>query len=190
MEISPKDQEKFLIAKLEEFGEAVYDALNRQARARGEHIPSEAIKTLSYRIIAQNPGAVLALSTTDSGRLVDMRRLNFTGPAISREANFIRDWAKRKGRQFFRKSVPGYKKGKKTNLTEEEELERIASAIIIAKGSQERRRRRRPRAWRYNKTIYSQIDILIDNLIKGQAEFFSNGIREGLEKISGFTLEI
>lgn len=189
LQLTPEDQQAFLIEKLEEFAERLYRQLRDQARDKSMHVPEETLRALSYKVISNNPdGSVqMALSLTDSGRHVDMRRLNFRGNPITRTDNFILQWAEKRGRSFFRKGVPGYSRGSRIGVDEEKQVQRIASAIIFAKGSQKgRKKRRKKRSWSYNRTVYGNIDRLAETLLRDQADFFLPRLRTDVEQIFKF----
>lgn len=192
--LTPEEQQAFLLEKMEEFAERLYRQLQEQAAQKQLNIPAETLRNLSYQVIENNPdnAVEMALSLQDSGRQVDMRRLNFSRNPITRSNNFILAWAQKRGRSFFKKGVPGYTKGVKPGIDEDKQIQRVANAIIFAKGSQKgRKKRSRKRSWSYNKTVYANISRLTDDLLKDQAEFFARGIKADFEeniKLDGLDL--
>jgi len=125
--------------------------------------------------------AVYTLSFPDEGRHVDMRNLNFEKRPVQEGNNFILDWAKRRGRSKFKKRVPGYKNTPK-KLSEEKQIERIASAIIASKPEKKHKRRGR---W-YNSTIQQLITRLTARISQNQSLWINGFSREQIEE--SFTL--
>lgn len=189
MEFTKEKQQEFIEEKLDRFADILYDELRNSAQKNAVHVPEETLRNLSYKIVTDRPGmaAEFILSFQDSGRIVDMRRLDYRGRAISQDENFIKNWAQKKGITIFRKrQIPGYKSGK--DLPEEKKLERIANAIIVAKGSQARRKPIR-RTWRYNQIVYSQIDELRELMRKDQAAWLKENISKDLEDQGSITFQ-
>lgn len=163
---------------LKEWAKIVDDELTKAIRKRERHIPEGTAEALRQDIemeLAEMMGQY-SLSFPDSGRHVDMKRLQYKSRPISQDKNFILDWAKKRGLRKFRKGVPGYKSGSSPGISEDKQLERIASAII-ASYDQDKTSRRRRGAW-YNRTIYKLIDILNEMLTKGQADFFAEHMKK------------
>lgn len=183
LKFTPEAEQAFILETLENWAEELDRELRTQLRAKVGHVPEETIKLLSYRIAEQTTdlGSSFILSFQDSGRHVDMRNLNYKGRAISRGNNYILEWVKKRGVSSFRKGVPGYSRKAGKALSEDQKAQRIASAIIVAKGSQKgRKRRRRKKAWSYNKTIYGYVSRLLDRLIQDQKEFLQRTIGEDI----------
>ena len=181
--LTKENQLAFINQELDRFASQLYNILKREAKEKSMHIPEETLRSLSYKIIEDRPELAneFLLTLPDSGRLVDMRRIKRNGRAITRDDNYISNWAKKRGLAIFRRrKIPGYK-GKAENLSEEKKIERISSAIIVAKGSQNRRKPRR-RAWKYNKIVYAQLAAFRADLRNNQAEFFGTAIKKDIEE--------
>jgi hypothetical protein len=183
--ISPKQQQAFVEHTLREWSKVVDVELTKAIRKRERNIPTGTAEALRQDI-EMELSQMLAnynLSFPDSGRHVDMKRLDYKSRPITEDKNFILEWAKKRGLSKFRKGVPGYKPGSKPGISEDKQLERIASAIIASYDSDKTSRRRRG-AW-YNRTIYKLLDELTTMLVKGQAEFFADGVRKDLSMTLG-----
>lgn len=160
--------------------EDVNPTLRAAIAKRKEHIPSGLENDLKHdlEVGLGDALALYTLSFPDEGRHVDMRNLEFEKRPIQQGGNFILDWAKRRGRSKFKRKIPGYTTKSKTKLTEEQQIERIAAAIIVAKTKKRHKRRGR---W-YNSTIQQLITRLTRRLTINQAAFFQGMSREMIEE--------
>lgn len=162
--------------------EDVHPSLRQAIKRRQKHIPEETFENLEHEILKAT-GEVLGgyeLSFQDSGRLVDMRQLNWDKRPIQIGDNFIYEWAKKKGKNKFRKGIPGYTKKSRSNLTEEQQIQRIASAIIASKTKNRKYKRRGQ--W-YDKTIYSLIGRLTARLTRNQSAWIEGATRDKIEEM-------
>lgn len=179
---SEQDQARFIEEEMKAWiREDVTPTLTAAIRKRQKHIPEATAENLKHEVdtLTGNAIAEYMLMFQDSGRHVDMKKLTFDRAPIQPGNNFILAWARKKGRKAFRKGVPGYTKNSKSKLTEDQQLERIASAIIMAKKQGKKHRRRGQ--W-YNKTMYALVDRLYTRLVRNQADYFAGIAREDIEK--------
>jgi len=173
--ISIAEQNKFIKHEISRWiREDVDPTLRAAISKRIKHIPEGTADDLRHDIY-QAAGSAFSgykLSFNDANRMVDIkpRSMNWTKRPITTSDNFINRWAKGRGRKYMKK-VPGYKDGKAKHLTEDQKLDRFASAIIAATPSPKYKRRRRG-AW-YNRTIYKLVNRLIERLSKNQAAYFA-----------------
>lgn len=169
-------QQQFINDLLQDWAAEVERVLQAQIRKRGQHVPSETLanlRTVVIKAAAQDDVAGFQLIFQDSGRHVDMRQLSYRKKPISRDENFILNWVRRMGLNKFR-AVPGYKKKGRIELSKEQQMGRIAAAIIHSKGRNLRKGRRRGR-W-FNKTFYGQVEQLIDDILDKQADYLQQQI--------------
>lgn len=150
---------------------------------RRKRIPEETEGNLEAQFFQGLSGSLgrFELSFQDSGRMVDLRELIFQKRPIQPGNNFILDWVKKKGLSSFRKGVPGYPNGVPSNskLTQEKQMERIASAIIRAKTEGDVYR---PKGKWYNKTVFKAIDKLSKRISASQSEWVRGWTKEALEQ--------
>jgi hypothetical protein len=182
--ISIAEQNKFIEREIRLWIREDVDPTLRAAIAKRErHIPEGTADDLRHDLF-QAAGATFTgyrLSFADASRMVDIRprSIKWTKRPITTQENFMLKWARGRGRKYMKK-VPGYKDGKAKNLSEDEKMERFASAIIAATPKPSYKRRRRG-AW-YNRTIYKLIIRLIERLSKNQADFFAKELGDDIKK--------
>lgn len=181
--ISIEEQNKFIEQEIRLWIREDVDPTLRAAIAKRErHIPEGTEEDLRHDLYKASGSAFSGyrLSFGDASRIVDIkpRSLKWTKRPITTSENFIQRWAKNRGRKYM-KRVPGYKSGKAPNLTEDQKLERFASAIIAATPNPAYKRRRRG-AW-YNRTIYKLVNRLLERLAKNQADYFVKNIGEEIK---------
>lgn len=177
--LTPKEQAAFLNEVLESWAEETEAVLKQQLRERAGHVPEETIRLLHYRLLlatSSNVSASFHLYFQDSGRHVEMKRLNYQRPLPASE---IIDWVMKKGlTRKRRKALPGYKKGARVKLSERQKAERIAYAIAFSKGKT--RKRRKKSRW-YNKYIYGRVTNLIRRIIREQGDYLANALKAEAE---------
>ena len=175
MEQLDKLTEQELMARiLQDWAVSVVQVLKDKLREKQGFVPSDTIRNIQARVIAaaaEGDTSIFSLQFQDSGRHVDMRRINHRRRPISQDENFILEWIKKKGLEKF-KFVPGYTKQSRMDISREQQMSRIASAIIISKGRDLRtgRRRRRLGRW-YNKEFYRMVEVLIRKIVDEQGEY-------------------
>lgn len=167
-------QQQLVARILQDWAKDVEQVLKDKLRARHGHVPRDTLDNLRTRVIsaaAQDDTSVFMLQFQDSGRHVDMKRLEFRKRPIQRGNNFLLNWVLKKGLEKF-KFVPGYQDQSRIGISREKQASRIASAIIAAKGRdlQANRRRRRMGRW-YNKTFYSMVEQLVQKVLNEQGEY-------------------
>lgn len=178
---TPEKQAEFIRDEMRAWiREDVNPALRAAIRKRERNIPSGMEDSLRHEIETGLGDALglYTLSFPDAGRHVDMKNLNFEKRPIVEGANFILDWARKRGRNKFKKKIPGYGARAKTKLTEEQQLERIAGAIIASKTKKKHKRRGR---W-YNSVIQQLIGRLTGRLTRNQALWIQGYSREQIEE--------
>lgn len=188
LKFTPERQSRFIEDQLREWDRLADRVLRSAIRKREGHVPEETISNLKSEIYREAASLISGwqLSFQDSARHVDMRRLDFSRRPIEQGNNFLLEWAKKYKRRL-KGPIPGYKKGANIKLDEDQQLERIASAIIVAKseGSRAGRRRRRRRGRWYNKTIYKLTNRLTRNLTRNQAKWLKRQIAHDLDQTMG-----
>jgi hypothetical protein len=183
MSYSKEEQLRFIQDEIQAWiRQDVDPALRAAIVRRQKNIPEETLSNLRHDVLTDLGSAMAEyqLAFQDSARLVDMKRLVFTKRPIQQGNNFMLEWAKKKGLKAFKKGVPGYKSGSKSKLTDDQKLERIASAMIRAKSNPNYTHKSRGR-W-YNRLIYKLISRLTSRLRFNQADYFAGVMREEIEK--------
>ncbi|MEL6803858.1 MAG: hypothetical protein AAFO91_08775, partial [Bacteroidota bacterium] len=136
-------QQEFINELLQDWAADVDAILRQELRKRVDRVPTETLRNLQYKVLkaaSQDDSAKYFLSFQDSGRHVDMRRIDYSRRPISFDKNFILQWVKKQGVNKFR-FVPGYSAASRSQLSEEQQASRIASAIIVHKARGIRSRR-------------------------------------------------
>lgn len=169
--IDPQLQADFINEVLTEWAQEIHVILLNQLREKMGSVPNETISNLRYKVMkasAIDLSAKFELFFQDSGRHVDMKQLR---PGQRLPVDMILEWVKRKGLKAFRK-VPGYPGGKISQLDEGSQLQRIASAIAIAKakGTIRRGKKRKKSQW-LNPYFYTYYNKLIGRMISQQSDF-------------------
>ena len=177
--LTEQEQAAFINKTIQEWLPIAQRELDKALDKVDGKVPSSTRADLRFQLrkATESQAAEILLSFKDESRIVEMKNVDFARRPISRESHFIYEWAKKKGISKFRKGVPGYSK-KPKHLSEEQQLMRIANAIVIAKQKGTGRKRRR-RRW-FNKTYYGQIQELVEKLIKEQGEFAREVIKGSL----------
>lgn len=175
----PELQAQFTNELLEDFAVQLDKALRERLLAIQPRVPSQTIQALRYEIMrarASDISAGFKLYFQDSGRISEMRRVNYTK---QRPVEVIADWVKRNRAQF--KQVPGSTDGG-GGLSENERVNRIAWAIVRSQSRQviRRGRRKKERTW-LNPTFYGFFNRLVGDFILKQGEYFQNVIRSGFD---------
>lgn len=179
MKFTPYEQERFVNKVLDEWASDTLAELQSALKERYGFVPTETLEVMKWELFQAASGrpARASLSFQDSGRISEMRRVEFRKAPITREENFILEWVKKRGVEKFN-NVPGYPDQSRVNISKEKQASRIASAIIFSKvGKIVTPRQRRKRKW-YNTEFYSQVEVLVKTLIKRQGEFLLEGIKE------------
>ena len=185
--IKPEDQQKFIEDELRAWiREDVDPALTVAIRRRQANIPEDTLRNIKHDVLTRLGEAMneYTLGFQDSGRHVDMKNLQWRRRPINRDNNFILDWARKKGVSKFRGALPGYKKRSSggNRLSEDQQLERIASAIIASKAKGTYKHRRRIRGGWYASLIQRLVTRLTTRLIVNQADYFRGLTRQQIEE--------
>jgi hypothetical protein len=170
IQYTPELQAQYTNELLEKFGRTLDQALKERLKEINPKVPSQTIQSLRYQIIEANASDISAqyfLYFQDSGRISEMRKIS---PGRVLPVDAILDWIK-KGRQGLFSKTPGYQEGA-SSLDKAKKLERIASAIAVAKskGTARKPKERKERAW-VNKYVYSWYNRLVSDFIDKQGEF-------------------
>lgn len=175
--LSQREQAEFIAFIIEQVTAEMVEALKQQAKERGEFVPDGVAESISGAVLQDSTGDITraALTLIDEGRLVEMRRLNFQKRPITQTDNFILNWVK-KHRNRVKGGLPGYATPANAKISEEKQLERIASAIIAARGNKEYVKKNRQKTWRYAKTAYRYVAEMQERLIRRQAEYFAEAL--------------
>lgn len=180
MKFSPEEQERFINKVLEEWASDTLGELQSALKERFGFVPTETLEVLKFQLFRAASGrpATAMLNFQDSGRINEMRQIEFRKAPITREENFILEWVKKRGVEKF-KSVPGYPDKSRIGISKEKQASRIASAIIFSKVGKvvPPGRQRRKRRW-YNTEFYSQVEVLVKKLIREQGDFLLQGIKD------------
>lgn len=164
--------EKIVERELRDWSAYVLLVLARKMTAAKLVLTGDLLRSLHAQFIQGSAGLATArLIFEDAGRIRDMRRLNYSKQT---PIDVIEAYVKQIGLSKF-KYVPGYKKGT-FPLTQSIAINRIAWGIAVSR-TQENRIRRKP--W-FNKTFYSQIDTLIDDLSAAYSQAASEAITDNL----------
>lgn len=187
MSITPEQQAAFQNEILQEWAFEVERVLKDQLRDKVGFVPSDTLKALRFKVLeaaANDPSAQYFLTFNDSGRISEMKEIQFSKRPFAAGNNFILEWVKKYQQKFSGGEVPGYTATSRIGISREKQLSRIASAIIASKAGQIKRRDRKGgrRRW-YNKTFYAQIDVLIRNLVQEQAIRLQEGTKKKLEEV-------
>lgn len=181
-QFTPEKQREFIQDEIRAWVREDVDPQLRAAIAkRQKHIPTETIDKLRHQFytdLGEGLGGY-SLSFNDSGRIVDMKTVQWGKNPIQQDNNFILEWARKKGRAFFKKGVPGYTGNSRMGIDEDKQIQRIASAIIAAKGKNRGYKRRGQ--W-YNKLMGRLVSRLTARLARNQADWIAGATREQIEK--------
>lgn len=180
MKFTPQEQERFVNKVLEEWAANTLAELQGALKEKYGFVPTETLEVMKWQLFQAASGrpAKAALIFQDSGRISEMRQIEFRKAPITREENFILEWVKKRGVEKF-KHVPGYPDQSRVKISKEKQASRIASAIIFSKVGKvvPPGRQRRKRRW-YNTEFYSQVEVLVKTLIQKQGDFLLEGIKE------------
>ena len=173
-ELTPEQQAEFITEVMSDWISYANDELDRAlAKVEGK-IPRETETAVRIELLRQAQPQ-LQVIFQDSGRIPEMKNVEYSKRAITQDNHFLYEWAKRKGLGKFR-HVPGYANKRDGKLSEEQKLLRIANAIAVSKQKGRGRKRRRRRWW--NKTIYPAIQELVERLIRDQYDFAQRILKE------------
>jgi hypothetical protein len=181
--MTPEQQVAFQNRMLQEWAAETLAVLRQVIRERVGYVPTTLFDSLKGRVLdgaASDARGEFQLDFLDAGRHVDMKRLQWSRRPITTDENFILDWVNRLGMDKF-KFVPGYPSGSRVQISREKQAQRIASAIIVAKGRNLKARRRKTMNKWYNEIFYSRVEILIRRLLDEQAQFV---LRETVKDLS------
>lgn len=172
-------QQAFVEQTLRTWQIMVSRRLTEVIAARGKKVPTDVREGIYNTIMAAAAESMSewGVSFPDSGRHVEMKRIEWRKRPIQEGNNFIHEWVKKTGVDKFRR-VPGYK-NRAPKLTEDQRAERIASGIIVAYSLGKQRRKKQP--W-YNRTMYRLIEQLYDMLVRDQAQWLADATREQLQQ--------
>lgn len=181
--LTPQEQADVTNNILKEWAEEVHQLLLQQLRERTGNVPSSTVRNLTYRLLLSSAGDLSAkfeLFFQDSGRHVDMKRLN---PGNPLPIDVIIDWVKRKGSGSF-SFVPGYDtKGEAGKLSEQDKIQRIAAAIAFAKakGTIKKGEARRKSQW-LNPYFYEYYGKLIGRFFYKQGDYLKEAITNEIKE--------
>lgn len=176
--------EQFTRQLLQDWASEVENILLAEIRQQLGRVPGETLANLRMevlRVAAADGSATAYLRFQDSGRHVDMRRLDYRQRAITRGNDFIMDWVRKQGLQKF-KFVPGYSNQNRITLSKEKQERRIASAIIASRGSRIKRGSRRKRAKWFNQNFYEQVQVLIRRILDEQADYILETTKQDIRQ--------
>lgn len=182
--MTPEQQAAFQSRLLQDWAAETLAVLRQVIRERVGYVPTALFDVLKGRVLdaaASEAKGEFQLEFLDAGRHVDMKRLQWSRRPITQDSNFILDWVNRRGIDKF-KFVPGYQKGSRVELAREKQAQRIAGAIIAAKGRNLKARRRKTQNKWYNEVFYSRVEILVRRLIDEQGAFILRETVKDLKK--------
>lgn len=154
---------QFISDELGNWSSNVQRLLIEQIRKSKLVLSADLINSLTYQVQDATAESIASvqLAFTDYGRMKDMRRLFYTKmPPVEALEKFVEAIGVNKF-----KYVPGYSRGRFPS--ENIAIKRIAWGIAVAKFKEHKHK---PKRW-FAKQFYGQINVLINNLLNGYADY-------------------
>lgn len=161
--ITDENINQFINQELGNWSANVQRILIEKLRKSKLVLSTELINSLSYQVHDATAESIASvqLAFNDYGRMRDMRRLFYTKmPPVEAMEKFVEAIGVNKF-----KYVPGYSRGRFPS--ENIAIKRIAWGIAVAKFKEHKHK---PKRW-FAKQFYGQINVLINNLLNGYADY-------------------